>query len=132
MSSSAESGPATPYPFGGDLPEARAFDESAAVILPVPFDRTTGVPTPLPGSPFATGGSFPNPAVIDRSGRFMYVGQSVGSFDGSLAVLAIDAATGALSHIPGSPFPNVANGGNVAVDGFQRIIAYHFSFFAGR
>jgi 6-phosphogluconolactonase (cycloisomerase 2 family) len=78
------------------------------------IDRVTGVPTPLAGSPFATGGSIPTPVVIDRSGRFMYVGQSVGSFDGSIAVFAIDATTGALSHIPGSPFPNVANGGRIA------------------
>jgi 6-phosphogluconolactonase (cycloisomerase 2 family) len=67
-----------------------------------------------PGSPFATGGELPIPVLIDRSGRFMYVGQSVGSFDGSIVVLAIDAATGALSHIPGSPFPNAANSGRVA------------------
>ena len=78
------------------------------------IDRVTGVPTPLPGSPFATGGSLPPRCVIDRSGRFIYVGQSGGSSDGSIAVLAIDAATGALSHIPGSPFPNVANGGRIA------------------
>ena len=78
------------------------------------IDQVTGVPTPLPGSPFATGGSLPIPVVIDRSGRFMYVGQSVGSFDGSIAVFAIDATTGALSHIPGSPFPNVANFGRIA------------------
>ena len=78
------------------------------------IDRVTGVPTPLPGSPFDKGGSLPIPVVIDHSGRFMYVGQSVGSFDGSIAVFAIDAATGALSHIPGSPFPNVANGGRIA------------------
>ncbi len=78
------------------------------------IDRVTGVPTPLPNSPCATGGSLPSAVVIDRSGRYMYVGQSVGSFDGSIAVLAIDAATGALSHIAGSPFPNVANGGRIA------------------
>lgn len=30
-----------PGQFGGVLPEPRTFDESAAVILPVPFDRTT-------------------------------------------------------------------------------------------
>ena len=78
------------------------------------IDRVTGVPTPLAGWPFATGGSIPTPVVIDRSGRFMYVGQSVGSFDGSIAVFAIDATTGALSHIPGSPFPSVANGGRIA------------------
>jgi agmatinase len=30
-----------PTQFGGGLPEARTFDDSAAVILPVPFERTT-------------------------------------------------------------------------------------------
>jgi agmatinase len=30
-----------PHQFGGVLPEPRAFADSAAVILPVPFDRTT-------------------------------------------------------------------------------------------
>ena len=30
-----------PQQFGGVLPAARSFDESEAVILPVPFDRTT-------------------------------------------------------------------------------------------
>ncbi|MEO8508592.1 MAG: beta-propeller fold lactonase family protein [Betaproteobacteria bacterium] len=78
------------------------------------IDRGSGVPVPLPGSPFPTGGSLPRPVVIDGAGRFMYVGQSVGSFDGSIAVFAIDAASGALTQIPGSPFPNVANGGGIA------------------
>lgn len=78
------------------------------------IDRASGEPSPLPGSPFATGGTLPTPIVIDRGGRFLYVGQSVGSFDGSIAVFAIDAATGALSHIPGSPFANVVNGGRMA------------------
>jgi agmatinase len=30
-----------PHQFGGALPEPRSFEDSAAVILPVPFDRTT-------------------------------------------------------------------------------------------
>lgn len=30
-----------PDQFGGALPEARSFDDSAVVILPIPFDRTT-------------------------------------------------------------------------------------------
>jgi agmatinase len=30
-----------PHQFGGALPEPRTFEDSAAVILPVPFDRTT-------------------------------------------------------------------------------------------
>ena len=36
-----------PLQFGGALPEARTFDDSAAVILPVPFDRTTSY---MPGT----------------------------------------------------------------------------------
>ena len=32
---------APPLSFGGALPEPRAFDEAAAVVLPIPFDRTT-------------------------------------------------------------------------------------------
>jgi len=45
MSQSPHASAAAPYPFGGELPEARAFDESAALILPVPFDRTTSYVT---------------------------------------------------------------------------------------
>ncbi len=91
-----------------------AGDGGDGTISGFAIDQVTGVPTPLAGSPFPTGGSLPVPVVIDRSGRFMYVGQSVGNFDGSIAVFAIDAVTGVLSHIPGSPFPNIANGGRIA------------------
>jgi 6-phosphogluconolactonase len=108
----------------GNIPRAVAIEPSGrfvyvagdfnGTISGFAIDPVTGVPTPLPGSPFATGGEIPVPVVIDRTGRFMYVGQSVGSFDGSIAVFAIDAATGALSHIPGSPFPNAANFGRIA------------------
>ncbi len=116
---------ATPAAVGGN-PRAVAIEPSGQFVYVAgqgdlggtmsgfSIDPITGIPTPLPGSPFATGGFLPTPVVIDRSGRFMYVGQSVGSFDGSIAVMAIDAATGALSHIPGSPFPNAANFGRVA------------------
>lgn len=41
MSESAAYEHLEPYQFGGVLPEQRTLDQSAAVILPVPFDRTT-------------------------------------------------------------------------------------------
>ena len=41
MSTSVEYDSLQPAQFGGALPEPRSFEESAAVILPVPFDRTT-------------------------------------------------------------------------------------------
>jgi len=45
MSSPVDYPHTAPHQFGGELPEARSFDESAAVILPVPFDRTTSYVT---------------------------------------------------------------------------------------
>lgn len=117
----------TPVTAAGIIPVAAGSNPGAVAIDPtgrfvyVPgngndgsvagysINRTTGVLTPLPGSPFPTNGEFPGAIAIDRSGRFMYVGQSVGSFSGSTAVFAIDPVTGALSQVPGSPFP-VAEG----------------------
>ena len=78
------------------------------------IDPVTGIPSPLPGLPFPTNGEFPQSAVVDSAGRFLYVGQAVGSFSGSIAVFAIDGATGALSHVAGSPFPTLADGGTIS------------------
>ena len=78
------------------------------------IDSATGMPSPLPGSPFATGDDFPGSAVVDRAGRFLYVGQGNSIFSGSIAVFAIDATTGALTAVPGSPFAHFANYGRVA------------------
>ncbi len=41
MSASVEYESTQPAQFGGALPEPRSFDESEALILPVPFERTT-------------------------------------------------------------------------------------------
>jgi agmatinase len=41
MFSSVEYDSLQPAQFGGALPEPRSFEESAALVLPVPFDRTT-------------------------------------------------------------------------------------------
>ena len=45
MAAPLEHAHTAPCQFGGELPEARAFDESAAIILPVPFVRTTSYVT---------------------------------------------------------------------------------------
>ncbi|MEP7329686.1 MAG: beta-propeller fold lactonase family protein, partial [Betaproteobacteria bacterium] len=122
----------TPVPAGGipvatgTLPGAVAIDRSGRFVY-VPggssngtvtgyaIGRVTGTLTPLPGSPYLTGGAFPGPAVIDRGGRFLYVGvRATDSTDGAIAVFAIDAATGALVPLPGSPFPHVNNGARVS------------------
>ncbi|HTQ53409.1 MAG TPA: beta-propeller fold lactonase family protein [Bryobacteraceae bacterium] len=65
---------------------------------------TGGVLTAVPGSPFPAGNS-PQGVAVEQSARFLYVGNiSVGNISG----YAIDAASGALSPLSGSPF---ADGG---------------------
>ncbi|MEO8754870.1 MAG: beta-propeller fold lactonase family protein [Casimicrobiaceae bacterium] len=77
---------------------------STGTVSVFAIDGTTGKPTPVAGSPFDTNGSLPKTVTTDRAGRYLYVGQQRGSFDGSIAVFAVNRATGALTHIAGSPF----------------------------
>ena len=79
------------------------------------IDRMTGVLSPIGGAPFAAGNGVID-MVVDPSGRHVYVSQStlsLGTFTDSVAVLAIDRGTGALSPIAGSPF-SVAGAGTLA------------------
>ncbi len=78
------------------------------------IDGATGMSSPLPGSPYVTGAESPGSAVVDRAGRFLYLGQGSSIFSGSIAVFAIDATTGVLTAVPGSPFAHFANYGRVA------------------
>jgi len=64
------------------------------------INRTTGMLTSLPRSPFAAG-QFPDALAITPSGQFLYTANA-GSNDAS--AFAIDATTGALTAVPGSPF----------------------------
>ncbi|MEQ5843480.1 lactonase family protein [Paraburkholderia acidicola] len=70
------------------------------------IDATTGALTPVAGSPF-TAGIRPYAVAIDPTGRFAYVpnyytGSTSGP--GSVSAYTIDAVTGALTPVPGSPF----------------------------
>jgi 6-phosphogluconolactonase (cycloisomerase 2 family) len=80
--------------------------DASGNIFAFRLNKTTGVPTSLPGSPFASG---PNSQlVVDPSGKFLYATDD--DAIGSVLAFAIDSA-GALSPVPGSPFviasPNV-------------------------
>jgi 6-phosphogluconolactonase (cycloisomerase 2 family) len=71
------------------------------------INPTTGVLTPVPGSPFATGGATTNGMSIDRTtdGRFL-IAANGGSFTDptfSITVFSIDV-NGALTIAPGSPY----------------------------
>ncbi len=64
------------------------------------INNTTGVLSPVAGSPFAAGTN-PNSATIDPSGNFLYIA-NVNS--NSVSAYAIDALTGVLAEVGGSPF----------------------------
>jgi 6-phosphogluconolactonase (cycloisomerase 2 family) len=69
-------------------------------------DSTTGSLTALPGSPFP-GGLVPVGLAVDRKGRFAFTanqGSSSNNYAGTVSAYTIDANTGVLIPVPGSPF----------------------------
>lgn len=65
---------------------------------------STGALTAVPGSPFPIAGTTstqPNQIVVDSSGKFVYVDLLTTN---QVAGFSIDASTGALTPVPGSPF----------------------------
>ncbi len=73
-----------------------------------------GALTPVPGSPFATGGRgvgggfyATNRLTVCAIGNFLYV-SNAGSND--VSAFAINPTTGVLTPVPGSPFPTEGNG----------------------
>ncbi len=66
------------------------------------MDVSTGFLTLALGSPFATEGVAATPGSIDPSGRFFFVSNQRSN---SIQGYAIDQDTGALTKVPGSPFP---------------------------
>ncbi len=68
---------------------------------------STGALTAAPGSPFATipgfvGNTQPSQIVTDATGSFVYTGLMA---TGQVAAFSVDASSGALTPVPGSPFP---------------------------
>jgi 6-phosphogluconolactonase (cycloisomerase 2 family) len=78
-------------------------------------DATKGSITPVAGSPFHTsGGGYPLHNLFHPSGKFLYAGMQV-SIDSNVWAFSVDPSTGALSPVPGSPFPgqSYVGGGGV-------------------
>ena len=68
---------------------------------------STGALTAVPGSPFATipgyvGTTRPSQIVTDATSSFVYTGLMA---TGQVAAFSVNASTGALTPVPGSPFP---------------------------
>jgi 6-phosphogluconolactonase (cycloisomerase 2 family) len=72
------------------------------------LDPTTGGLTPVPGSPFATGGVNPTWISFRPDGLFAYVSNSTNNTAGSVSVFSVNTTTGALAKV-GTPVP-VGNG----------------------
>jgi 6-phosphogluconolactonase (cycloisomerase 2 family) len=74
-------------------------------------DRATGVLTPVPGSPFQLPiGSEPDSVAFSPSGKLLATGDSgealaSGNVIPGVSMFSVDPATGALTRVPGSPFP---------------------------
>jgi 6-phosphogluconolactonase len=70
-------------------------------------NSNTGALTPIAGSPF-TAGTNPASVTVDPAGKFAYVantGEEYAGSTGSVSGFSIDATTGALTPIAGSPWP---------------------------
>ena len=70
------------------------------------IDTVTGSLTAVPGSPFVAG-AVPVGTAVDPAGRFVFTanqGSSMNNFTGTVSAYAVDANTGALAPVPGSPF----------------------------
>jgi 6-phosphogluconolactonase len=65
--------------------------------------------TAVLGSPF-TAGSFPEQSVVDPSGKYLYVSDSLDAL-GGISAYSIDSTSGALTPVSGSPFTTLTNGG---------------------
>jgi 6-phosphogluconolactonase len=110
--------------FGGAMvfhPSGRFMYNAGPALNAFRVEAQTGSLTPLPGSPVVQGvGSDPTATTvaIDPQGRFLYVVATftVGPLADTVSGYAIDATTGALTPVPGSPFAAAPSPYSVAVD----------------
>jgi 6-phosphogluconolactonase (cycloisomerase 2 family) len=106
---------ASPWSTGDSSPWALLFETNGRFGYVSPdlgggipsctVDVATGALTTTPGSKFGSNANTSLSAAMDRARRRLYVA-NFGSL--TLSVFAIDAGTGALAHVPGSP-ASIAN-----------------------
>jgi 6-phosphogluconolactonase len=69
--------------------------------------------TPIDGSPYLTGNNNPYTVAIDPLDRFVYV---VNEGSNNVSAFALDATSGALSPLAGSPFATGINPSSLTID----------------
>lgn len=87
------------------------------------INTSTGALTAVSGSPYATGGATTTSVsvTVDPTGQFVYVSNmSLILQSGSISAFTINAGTGALTTVTGSPFGGVSSPNSVAVDASGR------------
>ena len=77
------------------------ISNSTGFITAYAFNSANGSMTPVPGSPFPSGGGLAGLA-IDQSKHFLFAANAA---DNTVSVFTIDSASGALHQISGSPVP---------------------------
>ena len=79
------------------------------------INSTTGALTAVTGSPFAA--TTPGPLVVDPTGKFLYVAESgTNSTNSGVFAFTINATTGALTAVAGSPFAADSGTGALSID----------------
>jgi len=95
------------------------------------INGSTGALTAITGSPFAVGGAIIDPslAITDPAGKFLYVTDSgtTGANSG-VSAYTINATTGALTAVAGSPFAADAGTGQAVVDPLGKFLYASNSF----
>ena len=118
---------------------AYVLDNGGDSVSAYSVDTATGALSPVPGSPFATGSGPISLALPNTSGAATYV-YVANSGSGDISAYLLDATSGALTPVAGSPFPAgskpvaVAVGGGFAYvlnQGSNNISAYVIDFSTG-
>ena len=79
------------------------------------INATSGALTPVTGSPFGAGTN-PDGVTVDPKGKFAYVSNGGSNSQGNVSAYTINATTGALTPVAGSPFGAGSYSNGVAVD----------------
>ncbi|MBV8052884.1 MAG: beta-propeller fold lactonase family protein [Acidobacteriaceae bacterium] len=104
----------------GQFLYASSFTSGGGAVAAFTVDRVSGALTPVPGSPFVVpvgvckpSADFcqesPTDLAIEPTGKYLY---GVLGIQSAVAGFVIDRANGALSDLPGSPYPELSSFGN--------------------
>jgi 6-phosphogluconolactonase len=97
-------------------------NESGSRMLGFAIDPVSGTLTAIAKAPVAVAPA-PVAAIVDHRGEFLYVAsQTPRAAHGALSVFALDARTGRLAPVTGSPFGAGYCAGNIAIDPSDRFL----------